>query len=40
MNTKTIAASLLSVSLMLAGNTAFAQDAMKNDAMAKDEMKK
>lgn len=34
------AATLLSVGLMLAGDSAFASDMAKKDAMAKDEMKK
>ena len=38
MKTKTIAASFLSLSLMLSGSMAFAQDTMKKDAMGKESM--
>ena len=40
MKTKTLASSLISISLLLAGGSAFADDMMKKDDMAKDGMKK
>ena len=40
MKTKTIAATLLSMCLMLAGGTTFAADEMKKDVMSKDHMAK
>ena len=40
MNKMTIASSLMSLSLLLAGGSALAADEMKKDDMAKDGMKK
>ena len=39
MNKMTLASSLMTLSLLLAGSSAFAMDDMKKDAMGQDDMK-